>query len=61
MMKRIAFALIGLGLLACSKEVITHKFSTEVRPMNGGTVAPPNVFTSTAELDQLVRALKALA
>jgi hypothetical protein len=39
-MKRIAFALIGLGLFACSKEVLTHKLTTDASPMNGGTVTP---------------------
>lgn len=60
-MRKLTWALLCLGLAGCSKEVLTHKLTTDASPMNGGTVAPPNVFTSTAELDQLVRALKALA
>jgi uncharacterized repeat protein (TIGR02543 family) len=41
-MKKIALTLICVGLLACSKEVLTHKLSTDASPMNGGTVAPPS-------------------
>jgi uncharacterized repeat protein (TIGR02543 family) len=41
-MKRLYIALVCLVLVACSKEVLTHKLSTEASPMNGGTVAPPS-------------------
>jgi uncharacterized repeat protein (TIGR02543 family) len=40
-MKRLYIALVCLVLVACSKEVLTHKLSTEASPMNGGTVTPP--------------------
>ena len=41
-MKQLHIALVCLGLVACSKEVLTHKLSTDASPMNGGTVAPPS-------------------
>ena len=41
-MKRLYIALVCLVLVACSKEVLTHKLSTDASPMNGGTVAPPS-------------------
>lgn len=41
-MKKIVLTLICVGLLACSKEVLTHKLSTDAIPMNAGTVAPPS-------------------
>jgi hypothetical protein len=34
--------LLCLGLGACSKEILTHKLSTDASPMNGGTVSPPS-------------------
>ena len=40
-MKRLHIAIVCLGLVACSKEVLTHKLSTDASPMNGGTVTPP--------------------
>ncbi len=41
-MKRLYIALVCLVLVACSKEVLTHKLSTDASPLNGGTVTPPN-------------------
>ena len=40
-MKKLAIVLIIMGLFACSKEVLTHKLSTDASPLNGGTVTPP--------------------
>ena len=40
-MKRLHIAIVCLGLVACSKEILTHKLSTDASPMNGGTVTPP--------------------
>ncbi|MEN9959416.1 MAG: Mannuronate-specific alginate lyase [Bacteroidota bacterium] len=39
-MKRIHIALLCLALGACSKEVLTHKLTTDASPMNAGTVSP---------------------
>ena len=40
-MKRLHIAILCMALVACSKEVLTHKLSTDASPMNGGTVTPP--------------------
>ena len=40
-MKRLHIAILCIALVACSKEVLTHKLSTDASPMNGGTVTPP--------------------
>ncbi|MFM6937873.1 MAG: InlB B-repeat-containing protein, partial [Aquirufa sp.] len=39
-MKRLHIAILCMALVACSKEVLTHKLSTDASPMNGGTVTP---------------------
>ena len=41
-MRKLTWALFCLGLAGCSKEVLTHKLTTDASPMNGGTVAPPS-------------------
>lgn len=41
-MRKLTWALLCLGLAGCSKEVLTHKLTTDASPMNGGTVAPPS-------------------
>ncbi|MDU0808889.1 hypothetical protein [Aquirufa regiilacus] len=59
-MRKLTWALLCLGLARCSKEVLSHKITTGASPMSSWTYVSVG-FPFTAELDQLVRALKALA
>ncbi len=41
-MKKVICLFLGLLLSACTKEILTHKLSTDASPLNGGSVTPPS-------------------
>ncbi|MHA8106346.1 InlB B-repeat-containing protein [Aquirufa sp. 5-AUSEE-100C1] len=41
-MKKVFYLFIGFWLSACTKEILTHKLSTDASPLNGGSVTPPS-------------------
>ncbi len=40
-MKKVLVGLLCIGFASCTKEILTHKLTTDAIPMNGGTVSPP--------------------
>lgn len=40
-MKKILVGLLCIAFASCTKEILTHKLTTDAIPMNGGTVSPP--------------------
>ena len=41
-MKKLFIIFLCLSTWACTKEILTHKLSTDASPLNGGTVTPPS-------------------
>ncbi|MEY4273059.1 MAG: Mannuronate-specific alginate lyase [Bacteroidota bacterium] len=41
-MKKLLIIFLCLSTWACTKEILTHKLSTDASPFNGGTVTPPS-------------------
>lgn len=40
-MKKVLVGLLCIGFASCTKEILTHKLTTDASPMNSGTVSPP--------------------
>ncbi|MHA8106345.1 FG-GAP-like repeat-containing protein [Aquirufa sp. 5-AUSEE-100C1] len=41
-MKKIILTSLSICLFSCTKEILTHKLSTDASPLNGGSVTPPS-------------------